>query len=520
MKAVKLLRAITALYIACLCHVVSGWYIPGSAPMDYKSGDFVKIKVNSLSSVNTQLPMSYYSLPFCSPDIIEDSIENLGEILAGDLVESSAYEIKMNVEEKCKVLCNRTMAKEDVEKLSRAIDDAYVINLSADNLPAATKIVTEAGDTLYSPGYPVGYVSSSIGHVIFNHVSIKLLRHGHKTADGSDAYRIVGFEVAPQSMVHSSRGGVQSCSLGEVLLNQPSNIIFSYDVSWKDSDILWATRWDETYLKEGDADIHWFSIINSLMIVLFLSGMLAMILLRTLLRDIARYNEIDNIEDAQEESGWKLVHGDVFRRPPYRKLLAVCAGTGVQILGMTVVTLVFAALGLLSPANRGALLQSMLLLFTFMGFPAGYVSARLNKLFEGGECTRNVRVTLMTGLQFPGVCFGVFFFLDILIWSKKSTGAVPFGTMFLLLVLWFGISLPLVFIGSYFGYKKQSISLPVRTNQIPRQIPPQHWLSNSFVACLVGSVLPFGAIFTELLFIMSSIWQHRFYYLLDFLLLL
>ena len=39
-----------------------------------------------------------------------------------------------------------------------------------------------------------------------------------------------------------------------------------------------------------DDQIHWFSIINSLMIVLFLSGMVALIMLRTLHRDITVYN--------------------------------------------------------------------------------------------------------------------------------------------------------------------------------------------------------------------------------------
>ena len=28
---------------------------------------------------------------------------------------------------------------------------------------------------------------------------------------------------------------------------------------------------------------------------------------------VFRYNQIDSGEDAQEEFGWKLVHGDVFR---------------------------------------------------------------------------------------------------------------------------------------------------------------------------------------------------------------
>lgn len=36
------------------------------------------------------------------------------------------------------------------------------------------------------------------------------------------------------------------------------------------------------------AQIHWFSIFNSFMMVLFLTGLVAMILLRTLKRDYAR----------------------------------------------------------------------------------------------------------------------------------------------------------------------------------------------------------------------------------------
>jgi hypothetical protein len=48
---------------------------------------------------------------------------------------------------------------------------------------------------------------------------------------------------------------------------------------------------------------------NSLVIVLFLSGMVAMITVRSLHKDIARYNSLESQEEAQEEFGWKLVHG-------------------------------------------------------------------------------------------------------------------------------------------------------------------------------------------------------------------
>jgi transmembrane 9 superfamily protein 2/4 len=61
----------------------------------------------------------------------------------------------------------------------------------------------------------------------------------------------------------------------------------------------------------------------------------------------------------------------------------------------------------------------------------------------------------------------------MLVWGQKSSGAVPFGTLFALCFLWFGISVPLVFVGSYFGFKKPAADDPVRTNKIPRQIPDQ-----------------------------------------------
>ena len=107
-----------------------------------------------------------------------------------------------------------------------------------------------------------------------------------------------------------------------------------------------------------------------------------MIMLRTLHRDISKYNQLETAEEAQEETGWKLVHGDVFRPPTGGSWLAVLVGTGVQLFGMTLVTMVFATLGFLSPANRGRMLTAVLLLFVFMGCFAGYSSARLYKQFK------------------------------------------------------------------------------------------------------------------------------------------
>uniref|UniRef100_T1IW28 Transmembrane 9 superfamily member n=1 Tax=Strigamia maritima TaxID=126957 RepID=T1IW28_STRMM len=103
-----------------------------------------------------------------------------------------------------------------------------------------------------------------------------------------------------------------------------------------------------------------------------------------------------------------------------------------------------------------------------------------------------------TATLYPSIVFGTGFFLNFFIWGKHSSGAVPFSTMVALLCLWFGISLPLVFLGYYFGYRKQPYEHPVRTNQIPRQVPEQVWYMNP---------------------ILWSLWENQFYYLFGFLFL-
>lgn len=57
------------------------------------------------------------------------------------------------------------------------------------------------------------------------------------------------------------------------IVSQTANtqLYFTYSVEWKKSDVSWASRWD-IYLGMHDVQIHWFSIINSLVVVFFLSG--------------------------------------------------------------------------------------------------------------------------------------------------------------------------------------------------------------------------------------------------------
>lgn len=116
------------------------------------------------------------------------------------------------------------------------------------------------------------------------------------------------------------------------------DITYTYSVQWiEDKEITWSSRWN-LYLVNTDVKIHWYSIINSTVIMLFLTGMVALIMMRTLKKDIALYNEEEMKDDQDDTTGWKLVHGDVFRTPKHSSLLCSIIGSGVQVLAMTLTT--------------------------------------------------------------------------------------------------------------------------------------------------------------------------------------
>jgi len=115
------------------------------------------------------------------------------------------------------------------------------------------------------------------------------------------------------------------------------------------------------------------------------------------------------------------------------------------------------------------------------------------------------------------IVFGTFIFLNFFLIAAHSSGAVPIGTMFAIVLIWFLISVPLSIAGSFFGFRRPILPSPVRTNQIPRQIPEQVVYLRPIPSVLLSGVLPFGAIFVELYFIMNSIWFHKAYYMFGFL---
>jgi transmembrane 9 superfamily protein 2/4 len=542
---------VVALAAAAAPPLAAAFYLPGVAPSSYRPDDPVPLYVNSIRPIAAQddaplravVPYDYYhpDFQFCQPAGGPRPIgESLGSILFGDRIKTSPFELRMAANESCKHLCDVVYSPPSLRKLADKVELGYSLNWLVDGLPAGQEMEdVVSGARFYRPGFMLGSVDANGHHHLNNHYDIAVEYHHVSGGDAgaADLRRVVGVSVRPSSIDYRGKPDCHESVHATIDLDaadRAQTVSYTYSVYWVRSETAWATRWDK-YLHVFDPNIHWFYLTNTAVILVILVATVSSVLLRTLRKDIARYNRLEDIglddfgvgpgtsmlggdddDGIQEDSGWKLVHGDVFRPPKHALLLSILVGNGAQLLVMTAITMLFALLGFLSPSNRGSLGSIMVISYTLLGFIGGTVSARVYKTWQGERVRANVA---LTPTIVPAIVLASVVFLNLFLWAKQSSGAVPFTTLLVLVAIWFLISVPLSFAGSWVGFRAAAPSFPTRTNQIPRQIPPSPPALRALPSMFVTGLLPFIAIFSELFFIMNSLWFRRIYYMFGFLFL-
>jgi hypothetical protein len=303
---------------------------------------------------------------------------------------------------------------------------------------------------------------------------------------------------------------------------------------------------------DDQMDIHWFSIFNSFITVLLLTGFLSTILFRVLRNDFVRYSRTDIEGEGQsthrytlmgaeeEESGWKLVRGDVFRFPDEKMLFCSVLGSGTQLLFLAVGIFVFAIMGVINTNNRGAIFTVALLLFAFTSGISGFASSAMFKKLEGDNWVRNV---VVTWLIYLGPFFGVLAtlggsnriqiaaVLNFVAVAYNSSTALPFGTVVVIIIILFLVGLPLNVVGGISGRNFTGpFEPPCRTTKVPRQIPQLAWYREGPAQIAMAGFLPFrlmpilvtsphSAIYIELYYVFASVWGHKVYTLYGILFL-
>ncbi|CAA6668422.1 unnamed protein product [Spirodela intermedia] len=413
----------------------------------YQVNDNVTLWVNKVGpDYNRQETYNYYSLPFCQPaENPAHKWAGLGEVLGGNELIDSQIKInyRRNVEKVS--ICTIELDAAKVKQFEDAIDNLYWLELFMDDLPLQ--------------GY-VGEVRASKRneekYYLYTHKDIVIKYNGDQIIH-----------------VNLTQGGAKHLEVGK-------GLDMTYSVKWIETDIPFAKRFD-VYLDYPffEHQIHWFSIFNSFMMVIFLTGLVSMILMRTLRNDYAKYareeEDLETLErDVSDESGWKLVHGDVFRPPFGLALLSALVGTGAQLALLVLLVVLLAIVGTLY-VGRGTIVTTFIVCYALTSFSSGYVSGGLYSR-NGGKSW--IKTMILTASLFPFSCFGIGFILNTVAIFYGSLAAIPFGTMVVMLIIW-------AFVSNWSGAPDN----PCRVKTIPRPIPQKKWYLTPSVISLMGGLL-------------------------------
>jgi transmembrane 9 superfamily protein 3 len=475
----------------------------------YKENEAVLLWVNKVGPFNNPMETyPYYKshIPFCNRaselqvahnEFHYERWEGLGSLLEGNNLVHSGIPIKFKRNREKSTICTMKLDKHKMQYLIDGIKQSYWFSMYLDELPiwgmVGEMIPTDENPEVVEPW-------------VYTHKSFSIGWNKDSLGD-----RVIEVNLTSEDPRQLK------------LTDSTMEIKMTYSVTWVEVGVPFKTRFDR-YLDFGffEHQIHWFSLFNSFMMVIFLVGLVSLILMRTLRQDYERFTDKDideiNLEGVVDETGWKQVHGDVFRAPPQLPLFAAVIGTGYQLLASVLIVVLAAILNRLY-SNRGSITTTTVFVFAINSSVAGYVSSTTFLEYASREDQRWKQVLILTGLLFPGLIIAIMFCLNSLSWMYKATNAISFLTIMGVFLI-FCVQLVLLFVGTQLGrHTYKGSDFPVHKNKFLRPIPTSEWYMQRWFICLLGGTLPFGSIFIEMYFIFTSFWNYKFYYVYGFSLL-
>lgn len=489
----KMIDVITILVFFCMLGYVSSIH-------QYHAHDRVAVVANTVGPYNNPTETyAYYSLPFCSGTGRQRRHkQDLGETLSGSRKVATPYELTFLDPIPWRSLCEEYLDANDIKEFKSAIESDYFFEMFIDDLPMW------------------GYIGEVVHEEFLLGKSIQgarvyLYPHLHFTI-GYNNDQIVTANVTTDAKrridITDSVGGQE--------------VVFSFSLEWvhtpeiKYEDRM--TRYHDSTFLPTSFEIHWLSVVNSFVLVILLAAFLTVIFMRILKKDFSRYMEVDEDELTEEETGWKMIHGDVFRAPPYINLFCAFIGAGAQIFATVLILLSAVLIGAFKVTKRGALLTAMILIYALCALFGGLISARIFKQLKGKNWVWNV---VLTAIMLPVPLGIVFAWVNTIAWNHESTAAIPVTTIGLMLAIVLFVHFPLTVVGAIVGRNiTPEYKAPCRTNKVPREVPEvSAWYRQPYAQLFMAGFLPFSAIYIELHYIFASIWGHKIYSLFGILFL-
>ncbi|EAY03079.1 endomembrane protein 70, putative [Trichomonas vaginalis G3] len=448
----------------------------------YKTDEEIRVYGNKITPYNNPFESyQFYSIPFCQPNTSSKPIPTtFGDAFLGNKYVKTAVTIRFRNDQFDARQCKMNITDENFAKFEHAIRNHYIFQIFVDKLPVWGQIGTTSKDNSTH---------------LFTKWQFNI---------GYNGNRVTEADVTPSVPVNITR--------------DRTNISFTYSVSWFETSVGKRDRYNKYVQNSVGNSVHYASLFNIIIIVILIVGISVCILLRALGKDISIYESnavMNQYEmDFRIERGWKMIHADVFRKPPLESLIAAFVGFGSHML---ITGILFTLFNFLFGRLLGKSMKLNLLFISFAisGFFSGYFSAGLYKRWGGNHWIFHL---LMSTFIFPTVFAVNETILSVFAAIYGSTQIYRVKSLIIIICNILFLVLPLTLAGGIVGRHWFIVGkTPTQVSLIRRKIPDQpFYLSLLFLMVVIGFIGSIS-IFVELPYILTAFLQYNFTYAWGFM---
>jgi hypothetical protein len=194
---------------------------------------------------------------------LQEKTEALGEVLNGDRLVVAPYKLEFQRDKESENVCKKKLTQEEVSQFRTAVLKDYYFQMYYDDLPVWGFLGKVDKEGKYDP--------SEYKYYLFKHLHFEVFYNKDRVIE-------ISAKSDPDALV-------------DLTEDKEVDLELTYSVKWKETDIPFEKRM-EKYSQSSSLphhlEIHWFSIINSCVTVLLLTGFLATILMRVLKNDFVK----------------------------------------------------------------------------------------------------------------------------------------------------------------------------------------------------------------------------------------
>lgn len=368
---------------------------------------------------------------------------------------------------------------------------------------------------------------------VYTHLDINIDYHVVELSRDTDqagaeptvGYRIVGFQTFPDRPVEIVHG---------------RSIDFTYSVYWHPSNVTWGSRWDVYFYSNHELTNTRIMEVFAALGVIFIVASIVMFCTKNRLRKritdnaqgvstgkrrVYRMGDEANAfmleedtHDIEAKAKQKSAHAkrniaaNIFQRPRRAGVLLIAlVCTGIQIIGMVLLTGMLGLVGMLYIEQRATAINAAIMGYIAMSLPVGFQTMRYCLQFEIGH---RKTALFLTWTIFPSVAFLVLGITNSILQRYNSTSAIEWWLFSSAILVWALSTGFLLIIGAAFGAARPVAELEPKPNNRIVQTPPIGPCYGSVfvhVFRIIASGVIFGVSFLPLYSIFQSIWGQQFY---------